>query len=249
MNKSSCKIMEKSAMKTEEMTTWEFSPEALRKALKRKGMSNNEFAHRVGVIPLTVSNWLHGKMKPSPKHLNKISEVLELDSVMKFSPNKLQNLLIYRHLTLHDLSGMTGIAFSTFRRWILRKGSPSVPSIRQICKVLSINEEELYEKEGEETKRLVFDPKKCRQLISRHYSSFIEASEHCGIDFTVLEEWCSGNQNPHFHHLEKLTRTCNVPIESLFSEDITDSLPSGSSRDRLAKKRNDEGEDQNERNR
>lgn len=226
MNKSSCKIMEKSAMKTEEATmndqinvlSWEFSPEALRKALKQKGMSNMECAKRIDVTPSTVRNWLNGLRNPSVKNLNSLIAMLRLEPVMKFSPNKLNNLLIRRHLTLEGLSMMTGIEYHTLYLWSQGRTNPSIQSVKQLCNVLCINKDDIFEKEDENVKRLVFDPKKCRKLILNHFKTIKEAAKYCGIGYETLSGWCRGIETPKINNLEKLTSVLNIPIESVFTE-------------------------------
>lgn len=218
MNKSSCKIMEKSAMKTEEMTAWEFSPEALRKALKQKGMSRSECARRTGVSYNAVTRWCEGKGKPILKNLDKLIEVLELTPIMKFSPNKLHNLLIHHQLSIEDLSILTGLSSATIRHWILGKGLPNPQSVKRICNALCINEEEIFEKQDENVKRLVFDPKKCRQLVLSRFQTIKESAKHCEINCTTLSLVCRGIEIPKIKTLAKLANALNVPIESVFTE-------------------------------
>jgi transcriptional regulator with XRE-family HTH domain len=50
----------------------------LKEILKSKGVKQNYLAERVGVSTVTFSNWVKGKSSPSKKHLEKLSEVLEV---------------------------------------------------------------------------------------------------------------------------------------------------------------------------
>ena len=50
----------------------------LKEILKAKGMKQNYLAKRVGVSVVTVSNWVKGKSSPSKKHLEKLSEILDV---------------------------------------------------------------------------------------------------------------------------------------------------------------------------
>jgi len=50
----------------------------LKEILIAKGMKQNYLAQRVGVSVVTVSNWVKKKSSPSKKHLEKLSEVLNV---------------------------------------------------------------------------------------------------------------------------------------------------------------------------
>ena len=50
----------------------------LKEILVAKGMKQNYLAQRVGVSVVTVSNWVKEKSYPSKKHLEKLSEVLNV---------------------------------------------------------------------------------------------------------------------------------------------------------------------------
>ena len=50
----------------------------LKEILKAKGIKQNYLAQRVGVSVVTVSNWVKSKSSPSKKHLEKLSDVLEV---------------------------------------------------------------------------------------------------------------------------------------------------------------------------
>ena len=40
------------------------------------GMTQREFAAKVGVHPITLGNWIHGRFSPRPQYLRKMSEIL-----------------------------------------------------------------------------------------------------------------------------------------------------------------------------
>jgi len=50
----------------------------LREIVKSKGVKQCYLAKRIGVSSVTVSNWMTGKTSPNRKHLEKMSEVLEV---------------------------------------------------------------------------------------------------------------------------------------------------------------------------
>jgi transcriptional regulator with XRE-family HTH domain len=50
----------------------------LKEILKSKGIKQNYLAQRIGVSVVTVSNWVKEKSSPSKKHLEKLSEILEI---------------------------------------------------------------------------------------------------------------------------------------------------------------------------
>ena len=50
----------------------------LKEILKSKVMKQNYLAQRIGVSVVTVSNWVKEKSSPSKKHLEKLSEILEV---------------------------------------------------------------------------------------------------------------------------------------------------------------------------
>ena len=67
-----------------ETTTFErsetliFIKDMLKEILKTKGMKQHYLAQRVGVSVVTVSNWVKGKSSPNRKHLQKLSELLDV---------------------------------------------------------------------------------------------------------------------------------------------------------------------------
>ena len=50
----------------------------IKKLLKTKGIKQNWLALRLGVSEVTVSNWVREKSIPSQKHLEKLSEILNI---------------------------------------------------------------------------------------------------------------------------------------------------------------------------
>jgi transcriptional regulator with XRE-family HTH domain len=50
----------------------------LKELLKSKGLKQNWLATKIGVSEVTVSNWCAGKSVPKKKHLQKISDILEV---------------------------------------------------------------------------------------------------------------------------------------------------------------------------
>ena len=50
----------------------------LKEVLKSKGVKQNYLAQRIGVSTVTLSNWVNGKSSPTKKHLEKLSEVLDV---------------------------------------------------------------------------------------------------------------------------------------------------------------------------
>ena len=50
----------------------------LNEIIKSKGMKQIFIAQKIGVSVVTVSNWVQGKSKPSEKHLNRLSELLQV---------------------------------------------------------------------------------------------------------------------------------------------------------------------------
>ena len=50
----------------------------LKELLKTKGVKQNWLASRLGVSEVTVSNWVKEKSVPSVKHLEKLSEILNI---------------------------------------------------------------------------------------------------------------------------------------------------------------------------
>ncbi|WP_438965585.1 helix-turn-helix domain-containing protein [Flavobacterium sp.] len=50
----------------------------LKELLKTKGVKQNWLASRLGVSEVTVSNWVKEKSIPSQKHLEKLSEILNI---------------------------------------------------------------------------------------------------------------------------------------------------------------------------
>ena len=55
-----------------------FLKEMLKEIVKSKGMKQSYLAKRIGVSNVTVSNWMNGKTSPNKKHLEKLSEILEV---------------------------------------------------------------------------------------------------------------------------------------------------------------------------
>jgi transcriptional regulator with XRE-family HTH domain len=50
----------------------------LKELIKVKGVKQKWLAQRLGVSEVTVSNWMQDKAAPSRKHMEKISEVLNI---------------------------------------------------------------------------------------------------------------------------------------------------------------------------
>ena len=50
----------------------------LKELLKTKGIKQNWLASRLGVSEVTVSNWVKEKSTPSLKHLEQLSELLNI---------------------------------------------------------------------------------------------------------------------------------------------------------------------------
>jgi transcriptional regulator with XRE-family HTH domain len=50
----------------------------LKEIVKARGVKQSYLAQRIGVSSVTVSNWMTGKTSPSRKHLEKLSEILEV---------------------------------------------------------------------------------------------------------------------------------------------------------------------------
>lgn len=55
-----------------------FKDMLLKELLKTKGIKQNWLASRLGVSEVTVSNWVKEKSVPSQKHLEKLSEILNI---------------------------------------------------------------------------------------------------------------------------------------------------------------------------
>ena len=50
----------------------------LKNIIKSKGIKQLFIAQKLGVSVVTVSNWVQGKSAPNKKHLEKLSELLEV---------------------------------------------------------------------------------------------------------------------------------------------------------------------------
>lgn len=50
----------------------------LKEVIKTKGLKNKFICQKLGVSEVTVSNWVQGKSTPSKKHLEKLSQLLEV---------------------------------------------------------------------------------------------------------------------------------------------------------------------------
>jgi transcriptional regulator with XRE-family HTH domain len=50
----------------------------IKELLQSKGIKQKWLADRLGVSEVTVSNWCSGKNLPHKKHLEKISEILDI---------------------------------------------------------------------------------------------------------------------------------------------------------------------------
>jgi transcriptional regulator with XRE-family HTH domain len=50
----------------------------LKELLKTKGVKQKWLASKLGVSEVTVSNWVKEKSNPSQKHLEKLSEILNI---------------------------------------------------------------------------------------------------------------------------------------------------------------------------
>ncbi|MEY2948873.1 MAG: hypothetical protein RLZZ248_74 [Bacteroidota bacterium] len=50
----------------------------LKEIIKAKGLKNNFISQKLGVSEVSVSNWVKGKSTPSKKHLEKLSQLLEV---------------------------------------------------------------------------------------------------------------------------------------------------------------------------
>jgi transcriptional regulator with XRE-family HTH domain len=55
-----------------------FKDMLLKELLKTRGVKQNWLASRLGVSEVTVSNWVKEKSVPSQKHLEKLSEILNI---------------------------------------------------------------------------------------------------------------------------------------------------------------------------
>jgi transcriptional regulator with XRE-family HTH domain len=55
-----------------------FKDMLLKELLKTKGIKQKWLASRLGVSEVTVSNWVKEKSVPSQKHLEKLSEILNI---------------------------------------------------------------------------------------------------------------------------------------------------------------------------
>lgn len=52
----------------------------LKDILKVKGVKQKWLAQKLGVSEVTVSNWVKEKSTPSPKHMEKICEILNVST-------------------------------------------------------------------------------------------------------------------------------------------------------------------------
>ena len=52
----------------------------LKDILKVKGVKQKWLAQKLGVSEVTVSNWVKEKRTPSPKHMEKICEILNIST-------------------------------------------------------------------------------------------------------------------------------------------------------------------------
>jgi len=50
----------------------------LKEIIKAKGLKNKFISQKLGVSEVTISNWVQGKSTPSKKHLEKLSQLLEV---------------------------------------------------------------------------------------------------------------------------------------------------------------------------
>ena len=50
----------------------------LKEIIKAKGLKNKFISQKLGVSEVTVSNWVQGKSTPIKKHLEKLSQLLDV---------------------------------------------------------------------------------------------------------------------------------------------------------------------------
>ena len=63
---------------TQKETLIFFKDMLLKELLKTKGVKQKWLASRIGVSEVTVSNWVKDKSIPSKKHIEKLSEILNI---------------------------------------------------------------------------------------------------------------------------------------------------------------------------
>ena len=63
---------------TQKKTLIFFKDMLLKELLKTKGVKQKWLASRIGVSEVTVSNWVKDKSIPSKKHIEKLSEILNI---------------------------------------------------------------------------------------------------------------------------------------------------------------------------
>ncbi len=52
----------------------------LKQLIQSKGMKQKWLAQKIGVSEVTLSNWVNGKAVPKEKHLEKLCEILEINT-------------------------------------------------------------------------------------------------------------------------------------------------------------------------
>lgn len=52
----------------------------LKQLIQSKGMKQKWLAQKIGVSEVTLSNWVNGKAVPKKEHLEKLCEILEINT-------------------------------------------------------------------------------------------------------------------------------------------------------------------------
>lgn len=96
-----------------------FDPAALRRLLRAQGVSVRELARRLGAVRQNVSDWAHGRHRPSPQALVAVAAALQVDPVaLTTTPGgqaRLYDLRVWAGLTQQGLAERIGVPRDTYR--------------------------------------------------------------------------------------------------------------------------------------
>ena len=120
----------------------------IRAKRKEKGISQREFAEKLGTSQNAIHNWETGKRQPKFARLVTIATVLE-EPVHTFCPELTSNQAITigkrikrlrkeKEITQKELAKKTGIAEITIRQYEAGKYNPKLANVEKIAKALDV---------------------------------------------------------------------------------------------------------------
>jgi repressor LexA len=139
------------------METGKFSGEKLKELRKKRRLTQEELAERIGVTRVAVAKWEAGERTPKGEYLVRLASELgvspsyffESDNQdKKFKPEKLAGLRKKKGLSQEELAELVGVTRSTVAKWEIGNRVPKGDHLMKLSDVLGVPPSYFFE--GEE---------------------------------------------------------------------------------------------------